>query len=136
MSLDELFTRADIVTIHAAINEKTEGMITKELLQLMKPSAFFVNLARAELVDYDALGEILKAKKIAGAAIDVFMQEPPQKDEPLLNLDNVLATPHIGGATFQVVDHQSNMIVSDFEAYLAGKRPRWIFNTEVLRKEK
>ena len=136
VSLEDLFARSDIVTIHAAINEKTEGMITKELLLKLKPTAYFLNLARAELVDCDALIDLLKNHKIAGAAVDVFLSEPPQKDDPFLNLDNCIVTPHLGGATAEVVMHQTNMIMNDIEAYLGGKRPRFIYNPEVLRKQK
>jgi len=136
VSLEELFSSADLITIHAAINDKTEGMITKELLRRMKPTAYFLNLARAELVDCDELIDMLKNHKIAGAAVDVFMSEPPQKDDPFLNLDNCIVAPHLGGATAEVVVHQTNMIVDDIEAYLGGKRPRHIYNPEVLEKGK
>jgi len=136
VGLDDLFRRSDLVTIHAAINDQTEGMIKRAHLELMKPTAYFLNLGRAELVDCEALLELLKAKKIAGAALDVYLSEPPQKDDPFLNLENVIATPHIGGATAQVVEHQSEMIVSDIEAYLAGKRPRHIYNPQVLERKK
>ena len=136
VSLEAVFKRGDIVSIHVAVTDDTEGLINRKYLELMKPTAYFVNTARAELVDCDALVELLKAKKIAGAAVDVFRSEPPQKDDPFLNLDNVLATPHIGGATGQVVEHQSDMIVADMEAYLGGKRPKHIANPEVLEKGK
>jgi autoinducer 2 (AI-2) kinase len=135
VSLEDIFSRSDLVTIHAAINEKTEGMITGELLRKMKPDAYFLNLARAELVDCDTLLDMLKHHKIAGAAIDVFFSEPPKKDDPFLHLDNCLVTPHLGGATEDVVRHQTEMIVHDIEAYLTGGRPRWIYNPEVLRKK-
>lgn len=136
VSLEDLFRKSDMVTIHAAINDKTEGMITGELLRLMKPSAYFLNLARAELVDCDTLLDLLKNKKIAGAALDVFMEEPPKNDDPFFSLDNVIALPHLGGASHQVKEHQTNMIVNDFEAFLDGRRPMNICNPEVLRKKK
>ena len=136
VDLEELFRKSDMITIHAAINDETEGMITGELLKLMKPRAYFLNLARAELVDCDTLLDLLKNKKIAGAALDVFMEEPPKKEDPFLNLDNVVVMPHLGGASHQVKDHQSTMILNDFEAYLDGRRPVNICNPEVLRKKK
>ncbi len=135
-SLEDLFSRSDIITLHAAVTDDTEGMITKELLERMKPTAYFLNLARTELVDQEALIEILKAKKIAGGAFDVFKSEPASKDDPLLSLDNVIVTPHLGGATEDVIRHQSDMIVDDIEAYLAGRPPRHIFNPQVLEKNK
>ncbi len=135
--LEDLFRRSDLVTIHAAHKDETEGMITRALIESMKPSAYFVNLARAELVDQDALYQALKEKKIAGAGIDVWSSEPPQKDdEPLLSLDNVVVAPHLGGATFDVTRHQTEMIVNDIEAYLAGKPVKHIANPEVLEKKK
>ncbi len=134
--LDELFKRSDIITIHAAVTDETEGMITKEILEKMKPSAFFLNLARSELVNQDALVQILTDKKIAGAAFDVFPSEPPQKDEPLLHMDNVIVTPHIGGATEEVIQHQSDMIVNDMEAYLEGKSPRYLLNPDILERKR
>jgi phosphoglycerate dehydrogenase-like enzyme len=134
--LEHLFSISDIITIHAAVTDETEGMITRDLLLKMKPSAFFLNLARTELVDQDELVQILKDKKIAGGAFDVFPSEPPQKDEPLLHLDNVIVTPHIGGATEEVIQHQSDMIVNDMEAYLGGKTPRYLFNPEILERKR
>jgi len=137
VSLEELFRQSDIVTIHAAHKDETEGMITRELIERMKPTAYFLNLARAELVDQDALFQALKEKKIAGAAIDVWSSEPAQKDdEPLLGLDNVVVAPHFGGATFDVTRHQTEMMVEDIEAYLSGKRPKHIYNPEILEKKK
>jgi D-3-phosphoglycerate dehydrogenase / 2-oxoglutarate reductase len=136
VELDELFRKSDMVTIHAAINDETEGMIKGEYLKLMKPTAFFLNLARAELVDNDTLLDLLKNHKIAGGAFDVFMEEPPKKEDPFMNLDNAIVMPHMGGASHQIKDHQSMMILNDFEAYLDGRRPIHICNPEVLRKKK
>jgi len=135
VSLEDIFSKSDIITLHAAINEKTEGMITGALLRRMKPDAYFLNLARAELVDCDTLLDMLKNHKIAGAAIDVFFSEPPKKDDPFLHLDNCIVTPHLGGCTAEVVNHQTDMIMHDIEAYLTGGRPRWIYNPEVLRQK-
>lgn len=136
VSLEELFRISDIVSIHTALTDDTEGLIKREHLELMKPSAYFVNTARAELVDCKALVELLKSNKIAGAAVDVFLSEPPQKDDPFLNLPNVIATPHIGGATREVFEHQSEMIVNDIEAYLLGRTPKYLYNPEILEKKK
>lgn len=136
VSIEELFERSDIITLHVAVTEETEGMITRSLLERMKPNAFFINTARTELVDQSALVEILKEKKIAGGAFDVFQSEPPKPDDPILHLDNVIVTPHIGGATEDVIVHQSDMIVSDIEAYLEGRTPRHIYNPEVLERKR
>jgi phosphoglycerate dehydrogenase-like enzyme len=136
VELKELFSKSDIITLHVAVTDETEGMITRELLERMKPSAYFLNLARTELVDQAALVEILKDKRIAGGAFDVFTSEPPQKNDPLLGLDNVIVTPHLGGATEDVIKHQTDMIVGDMEAYLKGMQPVHIYNPEVLEKKK
>jgi phosphoglycerate dehydrogenase-like enzyme len=136
VELPELFRRADIVTLHAADVEETEGMITKDLIAAMKPEAFFLNLARAQLVDNDALYQALKLKKIAGAALDVFQSEPPRKDEPFLHLDNVIVTPHLAGATHDVTRHQTDILLADLEAYRNGRPPRFCANPAVLNNKK
>ncbi len=132
VSLEDLFKESDIVTLHAAAKDETEGMITAELINSMKRDALFVNLARAELVDNQALIQALENNRIQAAAVDVFMSEPPQKDDPFMQLENVIATPHIGGATFDVIRHQTDIVLADIEAYLAGKEPRHCANPQVL----
>ena len=131
-SLEEIFSKADFITLHLPLNDETEGIITRQLLERIKPGAYFLNLARAELVDNQALLELLREKKIAGAGIDVFLDEPPEPDNPFFQLDNVVVTPHIGGATKEVVEHQTEMLVRDILAWLEGKKPRYILNPQVL----
>jgi D-3-phosphoglycerate dehydrogenase / 2-oxoglutarate reductase len=133
VELAELFRESDLVTLHAADVDETEGMITAELIAAMKPTAFFLNLARAQLVDNDALYQALKEKKIAGAAFDVFQSEPPRPDEPFIHLDNVIVTPHLGGATHDVVRHQTDIVLDDIAAFLAGRKPRYCVNPKVLK---
>ncbi len=135
VELEELFSKSDFVTLHAAATDDNQGLITRDLIEMMKPSAFFLNLARTELVDQDALYEALKEKRIAGAALDVFYTEPPQKDDRMLGLGNVIATPHIGGNTEDVIRHQTDMIMHDVEAWLKNDKPRHIINPEVLGKK-
>ncbi|MFC2005398.1 2-hydroxyacid dehydrogenase [Chloroflexota bacterium] len=101
VSLDELLSSADIVTLHVPLLESTRRMIGWEQLTMMKPSAFLINTSRGSVVDEAALIRALREKRIAGAGIDVFEQEPPSLDNPLLNMDNVVATPHIGGAAWE-----------------------------------
>jgi D-3-phosphoglycerate dehydrogenase len=133
VELERLFRESDIITLHAAVTDDTEGMITAELIKMMKPTALFINLARMELVNEDALYQALKDHKIGGAAIDVFMKEPPGKDERFLALDNVIVTPHIGGATHDVIRHQTDIILDDLAAYLKGEKPKFCANPEALR---
>src|SRR3546814_9859103 len=105
-ALDELFRSSDMVVIHLPVTDETSGMIVADLLSLMKPDAIFVNTARAVVVDRDALLDVVENDKIRGAILDVFNHEPPdEKDYRLIRHPNVLATPHIAGATHEVEDH-------------------------------
>ncbi|OKS86794.1 D-2-hydroxyacid dehydrogenase family protein [Mucilaginibacter polytrichastri] len=96
---DELFTEADIITVHLVLSDRSRGIIGKHELGLMKPTAYLINTSRGPLVDEHALIETLQHKKIAGAAIDVFDTEPLPAEHPLRKLDNLLATSHIGYVT-------------------------------------
>lgn len=99
VSLEELMKTSDFVSVHARMTPETEKMVNRKLLEMMKPTAYFINTSRAGLVDEEALIDILKNKKIAGAALDVFMKEPPGKDYPLVTLPNVTLTPHMAGGS-------------------------------------
>ena len=99
VGLEQIFAESDFVTMHCPLNKETRHMVSTKQFGLMKKSAFLVNLARGGVVDEHALVEALREKRIAGAAIDVMETEPPAKDHPLLGLDNVLMTPHLGGST-------------------------------------
>jgi phosphoglycerate dehydrogenase-like enzyme len=98
----------------------------------MKPGAYFLNLARAAIVDDEALYTALRDGHLAGAALDVFADEPVRPENRYVQLPNVLVTPHLGGATRDVIRHQTDMIVSDIEAWLRGERPRYLANPDVL----
>jgi len=98
--LDELLSESDFVTLHVPLTPQTENLIGEERLRRMKPGAFLINTARGGIVDEAALYRALSEKWIAGAAIDAFVQEPPA-GSPLLKLDNVIATPHIGAFTIE-----------------------------------
>lgn len=102
-SLDELLGEADVVTLHVPSTPQTRGMFDRRAIGLMKPEAVLINASRGNVVDLDALAERLRAGTLLGAAIDVFPEEPKSNDEPfrspLIGLDNVILTPHIGGST-------------------------------------
>lgn len=100
VDLQTLLKASDFVTLHVALTPKTRHMIGKRELGLMKPTAFLINTSRGEVVDEAALVEALKEKRIAGAALDVYEKEPPL-NSPLLKLDNVILTPHIGASTIE-----------------------------------
>jgi phosphoglycerate dehydrogenase-like enzyme len=102
VSKEELLTRADVVSLHVPLDDSTRNMLTAERLSLMKPTAILINAARGGLVDEVFLKEMLKEKRLAAAAFDVFVQEPP-KDYELLELPNFLATPHIGGSAEEAI---------------------------------
>jgi autoinducer 2 (AI-2) kinase len=130
--LDTLLRDADIVSLHAPVTPETQGLLSAARLALMKPSALFVNTARAALTDENALYEMLRSGRLAGAALDVLAEEPLQPGNRFLALANVVVTPHLGGATTDVTRHQSDIIVDAMERWLRGERPRWIANPAVL----
>jgi phosphoglycerate dehydrogenase-like enzyme len=133
-ALDDLLREADFVSLHAPVTPETQGLVSRERLALMKPSAYFVNTARAALTDEDALHEMLSAGRLAGAALDVLAEEPLQPGNRFLALPNVIVTPHIGGATVDVTRHQSEIVTEAIERWLVGERPRWIANPAVLER--
>jgi len=132
--LDELMAQADIVTIHCPEVPETFGLINRARIESMKPGALFLNLARASIVDDDALYEAARSGRLGGVALDVFRDEPVQPDNRFVQLSNCLVTPHLGGATRDVVRHQTDLIVDGIELYLHGERPPHIANPEVLSR--
>jgi len=135
-ALDDLLRESDFVSLHAPVTPETQNLVSRERLALMKPTAYFVNTARAALTDEDALYEMLVTGRLAGAALDVLAQEPLQPDNRFLQLPNVLVTPHIGGATVDVTRHQSDIVVEAMERWLDGEQPRWIANPAVLARRR
>ncbi len=132
--LDDLLRRSDFVSLHAPVTKETKGMIAKAQFSMMKSSAILINCARAALVDEQALLEALKEKQIAGAGLDVFHKEPLAVTDPILKFDNVVAIPHLGGATSDVARHQSEMVFGDIEAFLDGQVPKNLVNRTVVSK--
>jgi phosphoglycerate dehydrogenase-like enzyme len=121
-SLEELFEQSDVVTLHLSYREETHGVISRALLARMKPGAYFVNTARPKLVDNAALAEMLRAGKLAGAALDVHDEEPPRPDYPFRNLPNVLITPHIGFNTREAGGNMLRIAIETLEAFVRGDR--------------
>jgi len=130
--LDALLTEADVVSMHAAVTPETFGMMNAPKFALMKPGAFYLNSARAGLHDVDSLVAALTSGHLGGAALDHVDGESLPDGHPLLAMDNVVLTPHIGGATYDVETRQTEMIVADVKAILAGERPVHCKNPEVF----
>jgi len=121
--LDELFAEADFVTLHCPLNRETRHLVGERQLSRMKRSAYLVNLARGGVVDEEALHKCLSEKSIAGAAIDVLETEPPRKDHPLIGLDNVIFSPHIGGSAREATSRGERGAAEEVVRVLEGKRP-------------
>jgi D-3-phosphoglycerate dehydrogenase len=134
VTLDTLLCESDFVMINCMLNKETYHLIGRRELVLMKPSAFLVNCARGAIVDGAALAEVLAARRIAGAGIDVFEQEPPDPADPLLHLDNVIVAPHGIAWTEEIVRDNA---VGACEAILAvsrGEVPKHVVNRAVLER--
>ncbi|MCS0494453.1 hydroxyacid dehydrogenase [Ancylobacter sp. MQZ15Z-1] len=127
----ELLARADFVTAHCPRTEETLGMFDEAAFAQMKPSAYFLNTARGRIHDEGALLDALRRGVIAGAGIDVFDHEPPPPDHPLLQLDNVIATPHIAGMTAETFYNMSVKTAEQWIELLRGKVPPRLVNPEV-----
>lgn len=122
VSLEELMERSDIVSLHVPNNDQTKGMISRELLAKMQPTAILINVARGAIVDNEALAEALNKGIIAGAGIDVFDMEPPiPADYPLLQAKNTVLTPHVAFATDESMLRRAEIVFQNVRAYLAGQ---------------
>ncbi len=132
--LDELLDQADIVSLHAPVTDDTVGMIAADQFAAMRDGVVFLNTARAQLHDTDALVEALMSGKVAAAGLDHFEGEWLAADHPLTGLTNVVLTPHIGGATWNTEARQAQMVADGLEALLSGRPPPHIVNPEVLAR--
>ncbi|MDW0116137.1 2-hydroxyacid dehydrogenase [Sporosarcina thermotolerans] len=122
VDLNELLLQSDFITLHAAVVPETIGLMNKRTFQLMKRSAYLINTSRGAIINEEDLIEALRNKEIAGAALDVFASEPLQADHPFLNeLENVIITPHIAGATYDAITNHTKMIISDLKKFMNGE---------------
>jgi D-3-phosphoglycerate dehydrogenase len=131
VTLDELLRRADFVSINCPLDEQSRGMIGAKEFALMQPHAYFITTARGFIHDERALAEALRAKKIAGAGLDVWDKEPPPADHPLLQFDNVIASPHTAGVTREARANMGKIAAEQLIMTLDGKRPPRIVNPQV-----
>jgi D-3-phosphoglycerate dehydrogenase len=123
-SKEELFATADIITIHVVLSDRSRGLVGAADLDRMKPTSFIVNTARGPIIDEMALLETLKARKIAGAAVDVFSVEPLPVDHPFRKLDNLVLTPHLGYVTQETFIAHYNQMVEGIDAWFKGEPVR------------
>jgi len=123
-SKEELFSTADIITIHVVLSDRSRGLVSAADLNRMKPTSFIVNTARGPIIDEMALLETLKARKIAGAAVDVFSVEPLPVDHPFRKLDNLVLTPHLGYVTQETFIAHYNQMVEGIDAWFKGEPVR------------
>lgn len=131
-SLDTLCVEADILSLHVPLNQETRQLIDRRRLGLMKPTAYLINFARGGVVDEAALYQALVEKRLAGAALDCFEQEPPDPKNPLFQLDNVLLSPHCGTFTEDSRIRMSHQLAEGINAILSGRRAEYVANAQAI----
>ena len=131
--LAALFGRADFVTVHVPHTPRTHHLIDAHLIAKLRPSSYLINTSRGGVIDESALVRALSSEQIAGAAVDVFEQEPPEADNPLLGLPNVILTPHSAALTKQCVARMAVDAAQGVLDVLEGRRPKYVFNPQFRR---
>jgi D-3-phosphoglycerate dehydrogenase len=129
--LEELLRRADVVTIHVRNSPETRGLIGRREIERMKPAAILINTARAAIVEEEALRDALREGRLAGAGLDVFLQEPLPPENPWIGLDNVVLSPHVGWVTHEAAARLAAAPVDNIARYLAGQ-PTNVVNPAVI----
>jgi phosphoglycerate dehydrogenase-like enzyme len=124
VELEELLRESDIVTLHVPLLNSTRGFIGWDQLCTMKPSAVLINTSRGPVIDEAALIQALEEKKIAGAGLDVFAEEPPKLNNPLLHMENVMTTPHIGGFSIENVVLRVDFMYQNMNRVWQGEPPK------------
>ena len=114
---DYLFAAADVVSLHLRATKETEGMINRDLIALMKPTAYLINTSRARVLDKEAFVDALANKRIGGGALDVFWDEPINADDPLMALDNLTMTPHIAGNVVDALPKSPKLLAAEINRY-------------------
>ncbi len=135
MSLEEVLKVSDVVSVHLKLSDQSKGLINETRLRLMKKTAYFINTARGAIVDEPALAKILREKAIAGAALDVFVEEPLPQASPLAKLDNVVLAPHLGWPTDAGFHGFAESAVENILNYMEGNLTRAL-NPEALQRRK
>ncbi|MEM2547041.1 MAG: glyoxylate reductase [Candidatus Bathyarchaeia archaeon] len=133
VDLDTLLKESDFVSIHVPLMKETYHLINEEKLRLMKKTAYLINNSRGPVVDEKALYKALKEGWIAGAALDVFEQEPTPVDNPLLKLDNIVVAPHISSASYETRSRMAEMVAENLVAFFEGRIPPNLVNPDVVK---
>jgi D-3-phosphoglycerate dehydrogenase len=134
VDLQTLMKRSDFISVNAALTEETYHLIGKEQIRLMKPTAVIVNTSRGKIIDQKALAKALRSHAIGGAGLDVLEKEPPDSDDPLLKLDNVVLSPHVGGASEKSLYNLRRLAAEELARILNGDLPKHPANPEVLKR--
>jgi D-3-phosphoglycerate dehydrogenase len=131
VELNALLRESDFISLHCALTEETRDLISRQQLDMMKPTAYLINTARGALINEEDLCLALRSGVIAGAALDVVKTEPIPPDSPLLEFDNLILTPHLAGASDEVRNTTSEMTARNIEDFLEGKKPPYTANPEL-----
>lgn len=134
VSMEEVFRRADVLCVNCPLTKETTGLVNAERLALMKPTAFLINTARGPIVDQKALTRVLQERRIAGAGLDVLEKEPPEPDDPILQLDNTILTPHALCWTDQCFAGNGAADVKAVLDIQHGRVPRGVVNRDVIEQ--
>lgn len=136
VDLDLVLQQSDFIVVLCPLTAETRDMIGSDEIASLKPTSYVINPARAAVVNEKALFEAVESRKIAGAALDVFWQEPLPSDSPWRSLQNVLITPHIAGASDEVRTHQGNMLIEDLRLLRSGEIPQRVVNPSAVKDRK
>ncbi|MGE4485707.1 MAG: hydroxyacid dehydrogenase [Oscillospiraceae bacterium] len=120
-----LFAKSDFISLHIPSTPQNRGIVDKKLFGVMKPSAFIINMARGDVVNEEDMVEALSENRIAGAGLDVFANEPPERDDPILRLQNVVVSPHSAALTRESADRMGLHAAMGIDEVLSGKVPTW-----------
>jgi len=135
-TLEEMLPRCDFVTVHCPGGAETRHMINARTLALMKPDAYLINTARGTIIDEASLIQALQKKQIAGAAMDVYDPEPPSANNPLLNMENVIVTPHYCAMTAESLYNMGTTVAQGVVDILEGRRPQYLVNPAIWDKRR
>jgi D-3-phosphoglycerate dehydrogenase len=134
-SLEEVLREADFLSVHVPLTPETKDIVAARELAMMKPTAFLINTSRGGVVNEEDLYQALRNGQLAGAGLDVFVEEPPRATNPLVQLENVIATPHVGAVTEEAMQRMATMVAEEVLAALAGRIPRNLVNPQVLEQK-